>query len=93
VRYAFSRKSEKSEGCKYVQDRFYHDRKDVVELFASGAKIFVCGSRNVGEAVGITARKIYKERAEELGKPHTEESAEEWFKALRNERFATDVFD
>jgi cytochrome P450/NADPH-cytochrome P450 reductase len=96
VRYAFSRKAEDSEGCKYVQDRLYHDRKEVVELFDAGAKMFVCGSREVGEGVQETIIKMAKERSAEVqGKDVSEvsdERARAWFEGLRNERFATDVF-
>jgi cytochrome P450/NADPH-cytochrome P450 reductase len=96
VRYAFSRKAEDSEGCKYVQDRLYHDRKEVVDLFEAGAKMFVCGSREVGEGVQETIIKMAKERSAEVqGKDVSEvndERARAWFEGLRNERFATDVF-
>lgn len=96
VHYAFSRTPEKSEDCKYVQDRLYHDRKTVVELFEAGAKLFVCGSREVGEGVQETIINMAKERnAEVQGKDISEasdERAREWFESLRNERFATDVF-
>ncbi|KAH7385832.1 NADPH-cytochrome P450 reductase-like protein [Pyrenochaeta sp. MPI-SDFR-AT-0127] len=93
LRYAFSRKSEESEGCKYVQDRIYHDRADVVESFEAGAKLFVCGSREVGEGVQEILIKIAKERSQEVhGKEADDAKAREWFEGLRNERFATDVF-
>lgn len=92
VRYAFSREKERSEGCKYVQDRLWHDRKEVVELFDQGGKVFVCGSRNVGEAVKDACKKMYVEKAKECGKEKTEQEVEKWFLKLRNERYATDVF-
>lgn len=93
MRYAYSRIPNKSENCKYVQDRLYHDRAEVVELFESGAKLFVCGSRQVGEGVHETCVRIAKERSQEVqGKEVSEERAREWFEGLRNERFATDVF-
>ncbi|KAJ4372866.1 hypothetical protein N0V83_003157 [Neocucurbitaria cava] len=93
LRYAFSRAAEQSEGCKYVQDRLYHDRADIVEQFDAGAKLFVCGSRGVGEGVSETLIKIAKERAREVkGREVDDAKAREWFEGLRNERFATDVF-
>ncbi|KAF2019092.1 cytochrome P450 [Aaosphaeria arxii CBS 175.79] len=93
VRYAYSRASDLSEGCKYVQDRMYHDRADVVELFNAGGKVFICGNRNVGEGVSKICIKIAKEKREEVrGEEVTEEHVKEWFDGLRNERFATDVF-
>lgn len=93
LRYAFSRTPEKSEGCKHVQDRLYHDRKEIVELFDQGAKLFVCGSRDVGKGVEDMCLKIAKESHEAVnGVKADEERAKEWFAGLRNERFATDVF-
>lgn len=93
LRFAFSRKPEKSEGCRYVQDRLYHNRSEIVELFDAGAKLFVCGSREVGDGVQETLIKITKEAvAEREGRPADDQKAREWFEGLRNERFATDVF-
>ncbi|KAH7095469.1 NADPH-cytochrome P450 reductase-like protein [Paraphoma chrysanthemicola] len=93
LRLAFSREPESSEGCKYVQDRVYHDRSDIVELFDAGAKLFVCGSAEVGQGVQETLIRIAKERKSEVdGREVDDAKAREWFEGLRNERFATDVF-
>ncbi|KAF2833493.1 NADPH-cytochrome P450 reductase-like protein [Ophiobolus disseminans] len=93
LRFAFSRKTEESKGCSYVQDRLYHDKSEIVELFDSGAKFFVCGSREVGDGVQETLVKIAKERfMEKEGRDVDDKKAREWFESLRNERFATDVF-
>jgi cytochrome P450/NADPH-cytochrome P450 reductase len=72
----------------------YHDRADIVEQFEAGAKLFVCGSRDVGDGVQETLIKIAKERLQEKeGREADDKKAREWFEGLRNERFATDVFD
>jgi cytochrome P450/NADPH-cytochrome P450 reductase len=93
LKLAFSRKPDASEGCKYVQDRLYHDRADIIKLFDAGAKLFVCGSREVGDGVQETLIKIAKQRIkEEEGRDVDDAKAREWFEGLRNERFATDVF-
>ena len=93
LRCAFSRASEQSKDCKYVQDRLYHDRSEVVELFDAGAKLFICGSREVGDGVQETLIKIAKEKFKsEEGREADDTKAREWFEGLRNERFATDVF-
>lgn len=93
LRFAFSRAPDKSEGCKYVQDRLYHDRADVVKQFDAGAKLFVCGSRAVGDGVQECLIKIAKEVIKETqGREADDVKAREWFEGLRNERFATDVF-
>lgn len=92
VRYAFSREPERSEGCKYVQDRLWLDRRESVDLFVEGAKVYVCGSREVGKAVEDVCKKMYVERVIEAGKEKTDEEVDEWFSQLRNARYATDVF-
>lgn len=92
VRYAFSRESERSEGCKYVQDRLWHDRREAVDLFDEGAKVYVCGSREVGKAVEDACKRMYVERVKEAGKEKTDEEVDKWFSQLRNARYATDVF-
>jgi cytochrome P450/NADPH-cytochrome P450 reductase len=93
LRYAFSRESERSLGCKYVQDRMRAAEDELHEAWANDAKVYVCGSAKVGEAVSEVCKELYRNKTRELGKEKTEEQVEEWFWALRNERFATDVFD
>ncbi|GKT45276.1 bifunctional cytochrome P450/NADPH--P450 reductase [Colletotrichum spaethianum] len=98
VRRAYSRAIEQSEGCKYVQHRLYHNKKEVSELWAQGAKLFVCGTRNVGKAVEEACVRVILESAkEEGGQPELKdldyEGAKKWFEGIRNERYATDVFD
>lgn len=93
LRCAFSRASEQSKDCKYVQDRLYHDRSEVVELFDAGAKLFICGSREVGKGVEDACLTIAREERErKKGGVVDEQKLREWFEGLRNERFATDVF-
>ncbi|KAK7748645.1 hypothetical protein SLS53_000666 [Cytospora paraplurivora] len=94
VRRAYSRKPEDSEGCAHVQDRLWNDRRDVQALWDKGAKVFVCGSRGVGDAVREVAIRMYVDGAKENhGKDLSVEEATEKFDAMRNERYATDVFD
>ncbi|KAM5345779.1 hypothetical protein ACJ41O_011640 [Fusarium nematophilum] len=90
VRRAYSRREEDSDGCKYVQDRMWRDRGDVVDLWRRGAKVFVCGSRVVSESAREAILRIKGEMDEvEMG----EEEARAWFEGLRNVRYMTDVFD
>ncbi|KAF5345044.1 hypothetical protein D9758_010444 [Tetrapyrgos nigripes] len=89
VRPAFSRAPEKSEGCKYIQDRLWHDRNDCTDLVIQNAQTFVCGSSQI--AKGIMAKSI-----DILRIYHPELSDEEATKKLEQEmqgRYATDVFD
>jgi cytochrome P450/NADPH-cytochrome P450 reductase len=95
---AFSREPEKSNECKYIQDRLWDMREEVCDIWDSGAKVFVCGSKDVGEGVKETVLRICMEtvRDKQIKKTGssdmTMEKAVGWFERMRNERFATDVF-
>lgn len=91
VRRAFSRAPEKSFGCKYVQHRLSHDRADVSKLWDRGAKIYVCGSRDMGKAVESVCIDIVQHSSS--SKDVTEKKTKAWFEKQRNERYVTDVFD
>ncbi|KJZ78080.1 hypothetical protein HIM_02717 [Hirsutella minnesotensis 3608] len=94
VRRAYSRASEQSLGCRYVQDRLSHDRDDVYELWDRGARIYVCGGREVGKAVEAACIQLVRERAvERRGGEADDEAVRAWFDQQRDERFVTDVFD
>ncbi|KAF9880149.1 hypothetical protein CkaCkLH20_02103 [Colletotrichum karsti] len=93
VRRAFSRDCDKSEGCKHVQDRMWKDREELVELWKQGAKAYVCGSRGVAESAKETIIKIKVEMEKAKGEETDAEGVKEWFEALRNIRYVTDVFD
>ncbi|KAH7322064.1 cytochrome P450 [Rhizoctonia solani] len=86
VRPAFSRMAEKSGGNKYVQDRVWTDRSIVKEAFDNGAKFYTCGGSNVASGIRDVCIRIIAE--DKCG----EGEAEEFFKQIQNERFATDVF-
>ena len=88
VRYAFSQASEKSEGCRHVQDRLWKDREEAAGLFRNDAKVYLCGSGAVGAAVNETMMKIYRDAKPEVG----EEEAEEWIRGLKGERYWADIF-
>ncbi|GKU22337.1 unnamed protein product [Fusarium langsethiae] len=93
VRRAYSRDCDKSEGCKHVQDRMWHDREELVDLWKQGAKAYVCGSRGVAESAKDTIIKIKVEMEKAKGEEADEDSIRDWFEALRNIRYVTDVFD
>lgn len=88
VRRAYSRRAEESEGCRYVQDRLLKDRAEVRGLWSQGAKVFVCGSREVAEGVKEAMFKIVAEKEE-----GTSEEIQAWYEGVRNVRYASDVFD
>ncbi|KAK2016912.1 cytochrome P450 [Colletotrichum eremochloae] len=91
---AYSRKPDASGGCKYVQDRIWQEREMLYGLWDQGARVYVCGSNRVAEGVKDVLLRAAKEKSEiDDGKPMTNEELEEWFNGIRNERYATDVFD
>ncbi|TVY81615.1 Bifunctional cytochrome P450/NADPH--P450 reductase [Lachnellula suecica] len=90
--YAYSQAKEHSKGCRHVQDRLWEEREDMKKVFASGAKLYVCGSSGVGEGVAAMTKKIYDEAEDALGRPKTEEEVEEWFQGIKSDRYASDVF-
>lgn len=89
VRYAFSREGG---GPRYVQDRIWADRAEVVDLFERGARLYVCGAHAVSEGVKAVAQRIYKEVALTRCGGKTEEEVNAWWVKMRSERYAVDVF-
>ncbi|GAD98773.1 fatty acid hydroxylase, putative [Paecilomyces variotii No. 5] len=68
VRWAYSRPDDGSKG-QHVQDLMRADRKELVQLFENGARIYVCGSTGVGNSVRDVCREIYlEERRERIRK-------------------------
>ncbi|KAH9885920.1 cytochrome P450 [Xylariomycetidae sp. FL2044] len=93
VRRAYSRAPEQAGGAKYVQDALLAHSKEVVEVWDQGAKLFICGSRYVGEGVKEVAVKLHMKGQQKAGIECTEAEARAWWEDLRNARYATDVFD
>ncbi|CAG9997023.1 unnamed protein product [Clonostachys byssicola] len=90
--YSRSTTTRESQGCKYVQDRLWEDRKEVWDLWEKGgAKIFVCGSKAVGEGVRDTMIRMKREASQEdeMGKSELTK----WFHAQRNVRYVEEIFD
>ncbi|OLN93217.1 Bifunctional P-450:NADPH-P450 reductase 5 [Colletotrichum chlorophyti] len=90
---AYSRRTEASKGCKYVQDRLWKERHHVMDAWNRGANIYVCGSQAVGEAVKNVFIDIFLEAASNKGKKTSREDMRLWFDGLKNTRYAVDVFD
>ncbi|KAF8998906.1 cytochrome P450 oxidoreductase OrdA-like protein [Hymenopellis radicata] len=88
VRPAFSRKLEASHGCKYVQDRIWAERLEIMEAYEKGAKFFTCGSGQV--AKGIKLKLI--DLLEDVHKLDRAQATEK-FEQVTKGRYATDVFD
>ncbi|KFY98043.1 hypothetical protein V500_01808 [Pseudogymnoascus sp. VKM F-4518 (FW-2643)] len=98
IRYTFSKEPEKSEGCKYVNERMKHDADLLRQLRKDGARVYVCGSRVFDKAVGEAARWILMEDKLGLGeqnrdKTEVERDVDESFANVASQRIASDVFD
>jgi cytochrome P450/NADPH-cytochrome P450 reductase len=93
VRRAYSRAPESSEGCKHVQDRMWHDRQEIEDLWKRDAKVYVCGSRGVANSARDMAIRLRVDMAKEKGVETDAQAAGEWFESLRNVRYVMDVFD
>lgn len=99
VRYAFSKEKAASNGCAYVPDRMLHDAEDIVNLWRSDARGYVCGTRKFAEGIRDAATKIAIDARARLiegkGDVSEEEKAkmEARFKEALQERVASDVFD
>ncbi|KAL4974704.1 cytochrome P450 [Aspergillus desertorum] len=88
VRWAFSRLSDESKGCRHVDERILADREDVVKLWRDGARVYVCGSGALAESVRGAMVAVLRD---EMGT--TNDGAENWFDEQRNVRYVMDVFD
>ncbi|KAH8888031.1 cytochrome P450 [Thozetella sp. PMI_491] len=88
--------AEEAKGCKHVNDRLWRDRADVLALWEKGAKMYVCGSRSIGEAVKNAVVRIWLEKEpsdENMSEEERRQKTLKWFDSIRNERYTTDVFD
>ncbi|KAB8071348.1 cytochrome P450 [Aspergillus leporis] len=103
VRRAYSRPSDGGKGA-HVQDLMLEDRKELVELFESGARIYVCGAPTVGNAVRDAIKSIFlkrrseiraiaQEKGEAVSIDDEETAVEKFFDDMKaKERYTTDVF-
>lgn len=88
VRPAFSRRP--GLGGKYVQDRLWRERADVIELVKAGATLYLCGDgQQMAPAVHETCVRIYQEAT-----GATREEAEQWMAEMErvHGRYVADVF-
>jgi cytochrome P450/NADPH-cytochrome P450 reductase len=77
-------------GGKYVQDRLWRDRAEVVELVKQGATFYLCGDgRRMAPAVHDACVRIYEEAT-----GSTREVAEQWMTEMERThgRYVADVF-
>ncbi|KAI0406406.1 bifunctional P-450:NADPH-P450 reductase [Xylaria palmicola] len=93
VRWAYSRAPAQSGGAGYVQDLVGLHRDEVVPLWDQNARLYICGSRAIGEGIKDEVVKLVLDEERKRGEETTEEKVKEWWEGLRNVRYATDVFD
>ena len=78
------------DGRKYVQDRLWADRVDVVELVKQGATVYVCGDgKHMAPEVRDTCERIYQEAT-----GASEAEAEAWIDEVERThgRYVADIF-
>lgn len=90
---AYSRRPELSGGARHVQDAIALHADKFRDLWAQGAKMYLCGSRAVGKGVRDVCVRMHVEKEREAGREISEEEAGQWWEGMRNDRYATDVFD
>lgn len=93
VRRAYSRQTEASEGCRYVQDRLWREREEVMGLWEAGVRVYICGSRAVGASAKEVLVEMFLDKERKEGMERSREEVRRWFEGLKNVRWAMDVFD
>ncbi|KAI1337358.1 hypothetical protein F5Y15DRAFT_391153 [Xylariaceae sp. FL0016] len=89
----YSRESDKSNGLKYVQDALRAHAEEIQEFWANNARLYICGSRAIGEGVRDVAVGMRIDAQKKRGLEISEDEAKKWWEEMRNARYATDVFD
>ncbi|KAK0383745.1 hypothetical protein NLU13_9656 [Sarocladium strictum] len=90
---AYSRTPEKAHGNRYAQDALWAEREVVNELWETGARLYICGSRELEQGVSQTMVRMHLDKSRKLGKAETEDEGKQWWQGLRNKRYTIDVFD
>ncbi len=87
VYHAYSRTPEKANGHKYVQDAIWAESALITELWRHGAKIYLCGSHKMGDAVVEVVQMILASADLVHG------DLKQWWESIRNVRYVVEVFD
>ncbi|CDO70378.1 hypothetical protein BN946_scf184999.g18 [Trametes cinnabarina] len=89
VRPAFSRYPEKSFGCRYVQDRVWHDRELVKQAYDhQNARLFTCGSGKMAQGIKRVLTELIKE-----SRGCSDDEAARLFERAIQGRYAIDIFE
>lgn len=89
---SFSQRPELSKGHTHINEVILAQKEELMNLWDQGARVYVCGSRGLGESVKEACLAIAREKARRLGKDDSDETLDAWFSRIRNERYSTDVF-
>ncbi|KAF9882279.1 bifunctional p-450: NADPH-p450 reductase [Colletotrichum karsti] len=90
---AYSQKKELSAGCSHVQNRLWHERELVGQLWSKDARIYVCGSNKIADSAQAIMVKVTQDTSRRQGQYLSDEEALRSFEQQREERFTTDVFN
>lgn len=90
---AYSRAPEHSNGHRHIDEVIVADSVLLEQLWAQEAKVYVCGSRRLGESVKNACIQVAKDASRRKhGSEQSDEKVNAWFDSIRNDRFSTDVF-
>ncbi|KAK3677505.1 hypothetical protein LTR78_002355 [Recurvomyces mirabilis] len=88
LRPTFSKAGSAGIGYKYVPDRLWAEREEIVELFRAGAKVFLCGSASkLARSTNEVFEKIVRE-AKGCGL----HEAKAFLDTIKQDRYVTDIF-
>lgn len=96
VRYAYSRDipspNGTARGSRYVQDLVWAERDALVQNWDKGARVYVCGSRDLSHGLRDIVQNVYREQAERRCGPKTDTEVEAWWVEILRDRYAAEVF-
>ncbi|KAM5360333.1 hypothetical protein ACJA88_014861 [Fusarium oxysporum] len=87
VKRTYSRDAKQTAGCKYVQDQVIEQQEYIRKLWNQGGNVYVCGSRQVGDAVEGALGSILS--GVQGG---DREDGKRFLDNFRNKRFVMDIF-
>ncbi|KAI8629786.1 cytochrome P450 [Xylariaceae sp. FL1651] len=75
---------------KYTHERMWDEKDEIRDLFARGAKVFVCGSASkLAKSTNEVTKRIWRDAHPEK----SEDEAQQWLESIREVRYVSDVFD
>lgn len=91
VHRAYSQGYDKS-GCRYVTDTVKTHSGEIVQLWNGGARLYVCGAKNVSDGVFLVLGQALFEADRMAGRTN-ETSVGGWFRALPQDRYLVEIFN